>query len=92
MAELLWMPNADEAMTHLENDPTMARALTAIRRTLGRLEEDPTDPRLGTRAFRTPAYGYIRTTPAQHDDGHIFWRLGESENEVVIVALSLLTF
>jgi hypothetical protein len=66
--------------------------LTAIRRTLGRLERDPTDPHLDTRTFRTPTYGYMRTTPAQHADWHILWRPGESDDELVIVALSPLTF
>lgn len=91
MATLLWMLDADQAMTHLESDPTMAAALAAIRRTLGRLEDDPADPRLGTRTYRTPAYAFMRATPARHDDWHVFWRPGDRAGEVVIVALSPLT-
>lgn len=46
--ELLYWPDADEALDRLESDPTMAPELRAVERTLRRLAADPFNPRLGT--------------------------------------------
>jgi hypothetical protein len=60
---LLWWEGANEAMTRLENDPTQVATLVAVRRTLGRLELDAHDPRLGTRQFRTEGFGHVWAVP-----------------------------
>jgi hypothetical protein len=88
VATLLWMPQADQTMIRLENDPTMDRVIAAIYRVLGHLEIDPKDSHLGTRTFTTPNYGYVRTTPARHDDWHIFWTPGVGDDEVVIIDIA----
>jgi hypothetical protein len=46
--EILYWPDADEALDRLESDPAMAPELRAVERTLRRLAADPFNPRLGT--------------------------------------------
>ncbi len=85
--ELLWLPDADAVMTKLESDPSRAAALAAIRRTLGRLELDPFNPRWGTRQFQPPTYGHIRVTPSGFDAWYVLWKPGSDESNVEIVHL-----
>lgn len=40
-SRILWDPDADETMDHLESDPARAELLATTRRALGILEEDP---------------------------------------------------
>jgi len=80
----MWWSDADRAMTRLERSPSLADTLAAVRRTLGRLELDPFDPRLRTRQFVTEGYGQIRSTPAGHGDWTVFWKSGPGSNQITI--------
>lgn len=72
-------------MDALEADPGMAAAVEAIDRTLGRLEFDPFDPRLGTVQFQTSELGGVCATPVRLDDWYVFWQRGPTANELVII-------
>ncbi len=86
--QLLWTLAADEVMTRLECDPTMAGILAAVRRALGRLELDPYERRLGTRQFSTELYGQMRSTPAGVGDWRVIWQVGPGAHEITIVFIS----
>lgn len=83
--ELLWQPDADRAMTTLESSPNRAHTVTALQRTLGRLELDPFNPKMGTRQFQTPEYGQIRATPTGLDTWYVLWLPGRSDRIIEIV-------
>jgi hypothetical protein len=83
--ELVWRPEADAAMDALEADPRLIAAVEAIDRTLGRLEDDPFDPRLGTVPFQTPEFGGVCATPARLDDWYVIWQRGSTPTELVII-------
>ena len=86
--QLLWWHDADRTMTRLEEDPSLADVLLAVRRTLGRLERDPYDRRLRTRQFAREGYVQVRTTPTTHGDWWIFWMSGPEPDEITIVAIA----
>lgn len=86
--ELLWWPAADEVMTRLEADPATTDILRAVRRTLGRLELDPYEPRLRTRQFSTERFGQMRSTPAGSGDWHIMWLAGPGPNQITIAFIA----
>lgn len=86
--ELLWWPDADEAMNRLESDRGSLDVLTALRRTLGRLEVDPFDPKLGSRQFVTQGFEQVRATPVRHGDWWVLWRTGP---EVATITILLIT-
>jgi len=69
----------------LENDPESAPALGAVNRTLGRLADDPFNPRLGTTAFMTEEYGGVSATPVRFDDWYILWQRGPEPRTIEIV-------
>ena len=72
----------------MEVDPTRADVLGAVRRTLGRLELDPYDPRLRTRQFATARYGQLRSTPAGSGDWHIMWQAGPGQDQITIAFIA----
>lgn len=74
-------------MAQIESDPTLADVHRAARRTLGRLERDPYDPRLRTRQFTTERYGQLRSTPIGAGDWHVFWMAGPGADEITIAML-----
>lgn len=82
--ELLWWSAADQVMARFEEDLAMAAVPWAVRRTLGRLEQDPYQPRLRTRQFTTERYGQLRSTPAGTGDWHIMWRAGPESDQITI--------
>jgi hypothetical protein len=92
MGELLWTEDADESMNRLEADPMSHHVLMAVRRTLGRLEADHNDPRLGTRTFSTENYGHVRATPVRIEDWYVFWRPVHDTGDVLIIDLGPLLF
>jgi len=75
--ELLYWPEADEAIRRLEADPAMKPALRAVDRTLARLADDPFAASLGTVPFTSDEYGGVCATPARLDDWYVFWQKGE---------------
>lgn len=85
--ELLWRPEADGAMETLEADPSLSAVVEAIDRTLDRLEVDPYDPRLGTKAFQSPEFGGVCATPVRQDDWYVLWQRGEAANQLVIILI-----
>ena len=85
MGILVWLKAADAAMSRLEADPSRARLLAAVNRTLDSLEADRGDGRLGTRTFVTVEYRYMAFTPVGHDDWYVFWQLSDSLHETEIV-------
>lgn len=82
--DLLWTEDADEEMEALERDP-VGGALRAIRRTLGRLESDPNEPRLGTRLFLTDGLGHVRATPTGSGDWFVLWQSGPRSGAITIL-------
>jgi hypothetical protein len=90
--ELGWRPEADAAMDALEADPSLSAVVEAVDRTLGRLEVDPFDPRLGTIQFQTPEFGGVCATPIRWDDWYVFWQRGPAANDLVIILIHQLKF
>ena len=86
--QLLWSSDADQVMARLEADPARADVLRVVRRTLGRLELDPFDPRLRTRQFSTDRYGQMRSTPAGSGDWHIMWQAGPGTDQITIAVIA----
>jgi hypothetical protein len=86
--ELLWWPAADQVMARLGADPATADILRVVRRTLGRLEQDPYEPRLRTRQFTTEPYGQLRSTPAGWGDWHIMWQAGPGPDQITIAFIA----
>jgi len=74
-------------MEALEADPSLSAVAEAIDRTLDRLEADPYDARLGTKAFQTPEFGGVCATPARRDDWYVLWQRGEAANQLVIILI-----
>lgn len=72
-------------MDALERGDSGAEALSAVRRTLGRIELDAFAPQLGTRQFQTPEYGQVRATPCRFEDWWVLWRVGATEGTLEII-------
>jgi hypothetical protein len=85
--EFGWRPEADQAMDALEADPGMTAVVEAIDRTLGRLEVDPFNPRLGTIQFQTPELGGVCATPVRMDDWYVLWQRGATASDLVIILI-----
>lgn len=83
--ELLFYPAADEALARLERDQSISEVLVAVNRTLDRLEHDPYEPRLGTRAFVTDEYGGVRATPARAGSWYVIWQPGEIGHTIEVI-------
>lgn len=86
--QLLWWPAADAVLSGLEADLAQTNVLRGVRRTLGRLEIDPYDPRLRTRQFVTERYGQLRTMPVGIGEWRIFWMSGPEADEITIVYIA----
>jgi hypothetical protein len=84
--ELEWLPEADESMHALEDDPTRAGEVEHVHRRLGRLELDPFDPHLGTKQFSTEELGQVRATPCPPTDWLIFWHPHDAADHVLVIA------
>lgn len=85
--ELLYWPDADEALDRLESDPAMAREPRAVERTLRRLAADPFNPHLGTVPFMSEPLGGINAVPARLDDWYVLWQRGETPKTIEIVLI-----
>ena len=85
---VLWEPEAARVMTQLEGDRSLARIHAFVRRMLGRLERDPSDPKLGTRQFSIDRYAQMRCTPARIGDWRIFWKSGPEPDEITIIFIA----
>jgi hypothetical protein len=88
--ELAFWPQADEALTRLENDPGLSSALSAVNRVLDRLEEEPTDLRLGNTLFKTPEYGNVSAADARCEGWYVPWKPGPEEHVIDVVAIAQL--
>jgi thymidylate synthase len=88
--ELLYRPEADEALDRLESDPAMGKALNAIDNCLDRLEDEPFDRRLGTLAFQAEEFSNVNATPARYDEWYIIWRRGPRPRTIEIIAVAQL--
>jgi hypothetical protein len=75
-------------MARLESDESLTHVLRAVRRTLGRLELDPFDPRLRTRQFATERYGQVRCTPVGTGEWRIFWMVGPAPGDITIAFIA----
>ncbi len=75
-------------MTRLENDPARREVRQAVLQTLGKLERDPFDRRLGTRQFSTEDYGQLRATPVRKADWTIYWMIGPGAGEITIALVA----
>ena len=82
--ELLWTAEADQEMVVLERTPGDLE-VRAVRRTLGRIESDPNEPRLGTRLFVTDGLGHVRATPTGTGDWYVLWQAGPTVGAVTIL-------
>ncbi len=89
--EILYWPDADEALARLESDPAKAPVLRAVDRAMVRLADDPFNPRLGTIAFMTDELGGISATPARIDEWYILWQRGEPGVIEIVAILELPT-
>jgi hypothetical protein len=89
--EILYWPDADEALARLESDPVKAPVLRAVDRTLVRLADDPFSPRLGTITFMTDKLGGVSATPARIDNWYILCQRGEPGVIEVVAILELPT-
>lgn len=85
--ELMFWPLAEEALVRLEGDRLMSHVLAAVNRTLDRLEEDPYEPRLGTRSFVTEAYGGVSATTVRVDSWYVIWQPGPSSSALEIILI-----
>lgn len=74
-------------MEVLEGDPSMSAVLEAVDRTLDRLEADPYDARLGTKAFQSPELGGVCATPVRRDDWYVLWQRDEAASQLVIILI-----
>jgi hypothetical protein len=86
--ELLYRPEADEALARLEADPAMAKILDAADDALDRLEDDPFDRRLGTHIFQTAEGRSVSATPVRFDEWYVFWRRGPRPGTLEITAVA----
>ncbi len=86
--QLLFWPDADEALARLENNLNLASVRRTVDHTLDRLERDPGDPRLGTRQFVSPSLGHVRATPTNEGDWHVFWVPGIEPETIEIVEIA----
>jgi hypothetical protein len=78
---------AQAALDALAADPDLAAAHRAVIRTLGRLEEDPFDPKLGTIAFMTEELGGVSATTTRFGDWYMLWQRGPQPGEIDIITV-----
>jgi hypothetical protein len=83
--ELGFWPPADAAMKKLEDDPAMSSVLAAVNRILDRLERDPFDPRLSTRAFVSQEYGGVNATAVREGDWYVLWQRGPDATTIDVI-------
>ena len=88
--ELLYRPEADEALDRLAADSAMGKILDAIDDTLDELEDDPFERRLGTIAFRTAEGAGVGATPVRLDGWYVLWRRGPRPRTLEIIAFARL--
>ncbi len=82
MAEVLFSPDADRAMTGLEADPTMAGLLHRLDLALEALGSDPGDQRYRRRAYSGGVWGM----PVRHgaQEHLVLWWEGPGPGEVTV--------
>lgn len=91
--EIVFTIEADEDLTELEQDPSQAKILKAVRKTLGYMETNLRHPSLNTheyRSFKGPngekifeAYAQQKTPGAYR----IFWYYGPKDHQITIIAI-----
>ena len=88
--ELLYRPEADEALDGLAADSAMAKVFDAIDSTLDELEDDPFERRLGTISFQTAEGAGVSATPVRFDGWYVLWRRGPRPRTLEIIAVARL--
>jgi hypothetical protein len=92
--ELIFSLRADTDLAALENDPSKAKVLKAVRKTLGFMETNLRHPSLNTHEFislRGPDGEKVFEAYAQQDTPgayRIFWHYGPGQNEITIIAIT----
>ena len=94
MFTLLFTSQADADLTRLEQTPSYAKRLKAVRKALGYLETNPRHPGLNTHKYNAlsglageevfEAYAE-NNTPAAF---RIFWHYGPNKQEITIIAIT----
>lgn len=92
--ELVFTPTASGEMDELENTPSKAGILKAVRKTLGLMETNLRHPGLNTHKFTSlsnsetgevfVAYAQ-QNTPAAY---RVFWRYGPLKKQITIIAVT----
>ena len=94
MFNLLLTEQASADLDKLENNPSLAKRLKAVRKTLGYLETNPRHPGLNTHKYSAlqgpqgeevfEAYAENKTPAAYR----IFWYYGPNKREITIIAIT----
>ena len=92
--QLEFLPQAEEDLTELNNNPALQKRLKAVRKALGFLSLDPRHPSLKTHKFISKkgpngeevfeAYAEQQTPVAYR----IFWYYGPSKGIITIIAIT----
>jgi hypothetical protein len=80
---LLYKPEADEALTAIETDPSKALAVTRLHEILDVLEADHRDPSVRRRRFADPPVWCVLVR-AGPDEYVVLWDLNDDGDPVVI--------
>lgn len=87
-------PGARATLTKLQSDAGLAKRLSAVRKTLARLESNPRHPGLRSHKFQSlsgPAGEDVfevyaeQATPAAY---RVFWCYGPGKGEITIIAIT----
>jgi hypothetical protein len=91
---LLFTQQANNDLDKLENHPSLAKRLKAVRKALGYLELNPRHPSLNTHKYSSlsgpngedifEAYAENKTPAAYR----IFWYYGPRKNEIIILTIT----
>lgn len=91
---LLFTEEAENNLSALENDPSKAKRLKSVRKSLGYLETSPKHPSLNTHEYKSlskqfgtkifEAYAENKTPQAYR----IFWHYGPDKSEITIIAIT----
>lgn len=83
VAEILFTPEADQAISALEADPTREQLLVRVDAALQALAADPGDQRCRRRSYGGGLWGMpVRTAD---DDWLILWVAGPQQDEITVV-------
>lgn len=93
--KILFTEEAETNLLALENDPSKAKRLKAVRKSLGYLETDPKHPSLNTHEYKSLSKQYgIKIFEAYAENKtpgayRIFWHYGPDKSEITIIAITL---